>query len=276
MASMSAPKLSANLRHLSWHTSRASMLASVHHLGGLIPRLPHGPQSRTNSRTFLLAQHYHISCRGPTTTFKALQSFRTFKATSRSQQRDVQDLDTTVASSKKSDNNRSGSSPDASETPAGRASPAVVANPVVTDWMTIREKMTLIENEIEWISKTLKDPGVEMTIEARKERKARITMLQADLQKHEARLAWWQDIYTKGPREPTTHSDIYEHIRVAKEALKNDSESMQPVWTAQERAAVGTGLDQQEARVRKNDKWYKKIAWGPSIIGTAILNIIFN
>lgn len=31
-----------------------------------------------------------------------------------------------------------------------------------------------------------------------------------------------------------------------------------------------------EGETRKEDKWYKRIAWGPSLVGTAVLNIIFN
>ena len=61
-----------------------------------------------------------------------------------------------------------------------------------------------------------------------------------------------------------------------KDGLKTDGESNTPVWTARERGEMEKGHDCWEAEIRKKDKWYKKIAWGPSIIGTAILNLILN
>ncbi|KAI4209286.1 MAG: hypothetical protein LQ349_009562 [Xanthoria aureola] len=49
-----------------------------------------------------------------------------------------------------------------------------------------------------------------------------------------------------------------------KAALETDAESKEPVWTAQERTTLEAHLGKWEADVRKGDRWYKKIAWGPN------------
>ncbi|CAO1602661.1 hypothetical protein XANCAGTX0491_006266 [Xanthoria calcicola] len=131
-----------------------------------------------------------------------------------------------------------------------------------------------IRQEIAWIQGILRDPNVQLTAEARAKNKARLAEREQDYRHWAAKVEWWKAIYDKEPREIKQASDVYQRVQMMKAALETDAESKEPVWTAQERTTLEAHLGKWEADVRKGDRWYKKIAWGPSIIGTAILNMI--
>ncbi|KAI4229626.1 MAG: hypothetical protein L6R36_000673 [Xanthoria steineri] len=131
-----------------------------------------------------------------------------------------------------------------------------------------------IREEIAWIQGPLRDPNVQLKPEAQARKKARLSALKQDYRHWAAKVDWWKAIYDKEPREIKQASDVYQRVQILKAALETDAESKEPVWTAQEQTTLETHLGKWEADVRKGDRWYKKIAWGPTIIGTAILNII--
>lgn len=131
-----------------------------------------------------------------------------------------------------------------------------------------------IRQEIAWIQGNLRDPNVQLKPEAQARKKARLSALEQDHRHWAAKVEWWNAIYDKEPREIKQTSDVYQRVQIMRAALETDAESKEPVWTAQERTTLEAHLGKWEADVRKGDRWYKKIAWGPTIIGTAILNMI--
>lgn len=131
-----------------------------------------------------------------------------------------------------------------------------------------------IRQEIAWIQGILANPNVQLTAKARAKNKARLAEREQDYRHWTAKVDWWKAIYDKEPREIKQASDVYQRGQIVKAALETDAESKEPVWTAHERTTLEAHLGRWEAEVRKGDRWYKKIAWGPSIIGTAILNMI--
>ncbi|KAL8728000.1 MAG: hypothetical protein Q9166_005671 [cf. Caloplaca sp. 2 TL-2023] len=210
-------------------------------------------------------------------SINTLTMVRNLTSTAAYQQRDHRDsnrsLDTDTPSGKVLHGDANNPGPSDSKLPADTADSAVVA---ATRPSAIGQRMMLSKNERELLSSSLINPDVQMTSDLRAERQARLAILESDLQNDAARFTWWQDVSEKGPKKLETASDSYEFFRIAKDALKHDAESEKPVWTTEERVAVKMDINEQEARVRKNDRWYKKIAWGPTIVWTAIVNMIFN
>ncbi|CAL8577903.1 hypothetical protein XPA_003713 [Xanthoria parietina] len=139
---------------------------------------------------------------------------------------------------------------------------------------TATAAVQFIREEIAWIKGCHRDPNVQLKPEARARNKARLSALQQYYRHWAAKVEWWEAIYDKEPREIKEASDVYQRVQIVRAALETDAESKEPVWTAQERTTLEAHLGKWEADVRKADRWYKKIAWGPSIIGTAILNMI--
>ncbi|KAL9033791.1 MAG: hypothetical protein Q9180_005763 [Flavoplaca navasiana] len=133
-----------------------------------------------------------------------------------------------------------------------------------------------IQQEISFIKSTLQDSGIQLTSSALADKKAKLSSLEVAHRQWHAKALWWKDIIEQEPKQIESYSDVYQRVKVVKDGLKTDGESSAPVWTARERGEIQKGHDWWEAEIMKKDKWYKKIAWGPSIIGTAILNLILN
>ena len=133
-----------------------------------------------------------------------------------------------------------------------------------------------IQQEISFIKSTLHDSGIQLTSAALADQKPKLSSLELAYRQWHAKALWWKDIIEQEPKQIESYSDVYQRVKAVKDGLKTDGESNTPVWTARERGEMEKGHDCWEAEIRKKDKWYKKIAWGPSIIGTAILNLILN
>ncbi|KAI4286157.1 MAG: hypothetical protein L6R38_000139 [Xanthoria sp. 2 TBL-2021] len=144
-----------------------------------------------------------------------------------------------------------------------------------TDAQAAQIAISSISKEISWIDATLRDPDIKLTPQAQAKNKARLSKLEQAYRNWGAKAAWWDTIYREEPQQIKRASDVYKRVKIVKGALERDAESNEPVWTARERTAMEANYGRWEAETLKQDKWYKKIAWGPSIIGTAILNIIF-
>ncbi|KAI4279369.1 MAG: hypothetical protein LQ337_000292 [Flavoplaca oasis] len=137
-------------------------------------------------------------------------------------------------------------------------------------------RFSSIQQEVSFIKSTLQDSGTQLTSAALADKKAKLSSLELAHRQWYAKALWWKDIIEQEPKQIESYSDVYQRVKVVKNGLKTDSESDTPVWTARERGEMEKWHDCWEAETRKKDKWYKKIAWGPSIIGTAILNLILN
>ncbi|KAL8759947.1 MAG: hypothetical protein Q9199_000415 [Rusavskia elegans] len=144
-----------------------------------------------------------------------------------------------------------------------------------TDAQSAIVAISSISQEISWIQANIRDPDIHLTPEAQAKNQARLSKLEQASRNWGAKAAWWDTIYREEPQQIERASDVYKRVKIVKGALKRDAESHEPVWTARERMAMEAEYGRWEAETLKQDKWYKKIAWGPSIIGTAILNIIF-
>ncbi|KAL8893408.1 MAG: hypothetical protein Q9192_005301 [Flavoplaca navasiana] len=133
-----------------------------------------------------------------------------------------------------------------------------------------------IQQEISFIKSTLQDSGIQLTSAALADKKAKLSSLELACRQWHAKALWWKDIIEQEPKQIESYPDVYQRVKVVKDGLKTDGESNTPVWTARERGEMEKAHDCWEAETRKKDKWYKRIAWGPSIIGTAILNLNLN
>ncbi|KAL8640903.1 MAG: hypothetical protein Q9226_008694, partial [Calogaya cf. arnoldii] len=148
-----------------------------------------------------------------------------------------------------------------------------------TDAQSTITAISSIRHQISFIEATLRDPGVKLTAEALAKNKAKLWKLRQAYKRWRAKATWWDTIYSQEPKQIDSYSDVYKRVEVVKDALKKDastSNDKESVWTVQERRAIEADYEKLEAETLKRDKWYKKIAWGPSIVGSVILNLIFN
>ncbi|KAL8998444.1 MAG: hypothetical protein Q9169_002481 [Polycauliona sp. 2 TL-2023] len=143
-----------------------------------------------------------------------------------------------------------------------------------TSAQSIIAAISSIHQETSWIRETLDDPNIQLTTKALTQKKAKLSELEKARTILRTKADWWYTIYNQEPKEIESYSDVYARVKIVKDALKRDAESAESVWTAQERKAIAEDQEMREAETVKRDKWYKKIAWGPSIIGTLILNAI--
>lgn len=116
-------------------------------------------------------------------------------------------------------------------------------------------QVLLVDREINRIRLTIQNAAIPMTREARAKSKAKLSELKRAKSDSERKAEWWQSVYEQGPPEINMALDVYERVKIARAALKRDAERGRPVWTQQERAALGTGLKEWEERTWKGDKW---------------------
>ncbi|KAL8694291.1 MAG: hypothetical protein Q9224_003596 [Gallowayella concinna] len=270
-ASISARGLSANLWQSSFCASRAVSPTLFHCPTISIHTSSPGPRSWIRCRTFFTTQYRHISNQHGATKVNAVQNRQALISKSAYRQRDNQAGNqgrvSTSPSSKSPNRHPSNPEPSDSIKCSNRAVTAVKVR-------TNRAKeLTRILHEKVIVLNTLK--GGLVTGEERVEREAKFRALEFELQQYGPQCAWWRHIIKQWPtKELKEASDVYEHVRFAKAELKYDSEREQPVWTDEERRTIEMSLNEEEARMRKANRWYKKIAWGQSIIGYLILSLI--
>ncbi|KAL8918454.1 MAG: hypothetical protein Q9208_007360 [Pyrenodesmia sp. 3 TL-2023] len=248
-----------------WSTARASMEPTS------FPRAPN-------------AEYYHtfhsisLPCRNrrSTTTVKVFRTIRGLAFTAKNQHPNSYSTHQKPAAPTATTSNDSPSDADFTNAQASKAEAANYTATLRTDAQSAIASISALDKEMSWIKATLRDPGVQLTPEARARNKSKLAKLEEAYRSWGAKAAWWDTaVYSKEPKQVKRFSDIYARVKVVKEALETDAESEKPVWTPPERAAMGKAHEGWEAETRKEDKWYKRIAWGPSILITAAWNIIF-
>ena len=141
----------------------------------------------------------------------------------------------------------------------------------VPSYNSTEDSLLALSNEIKSINNMLADPSIKIPSDVKAEKRARLLVLQSQMQKQDAKLKWGAEF---GFEKIESASDFYEYCSKVKEGLKLDVELQQPVFTAEEREIMVRNLTKRENEIRKANPWYKRVAWGPSIALTVIMNAI--